>query len=172
MPGGLVTVHAQGVEAAARYPATCSRRRPTSAMPAPSILRLLAESSAIWNIYSPAVSSSAERVGTCDGNWVDHEQVAVLKSAGGKIVFRFHARDLHLVLGPTADGKPVRFRVTIDGQAPGENHGVDTDAQGQRRRNGISACINWCGKQGTSQDHIFTIEFQDPGVQAFAFTFG
>jgi hypothetical protein len=59
------------------------------------------------------------------GKWVDYEQ---LRSAGGKIVFRFHARDLHLVPRPMADGKPVHFRVTIDGQAPGENHGVDTDA--------------------------------------------
>ena len=52
-------------------------------------------------------------------------------SAGGKITFRFHARDLHLVLGPGADGKPVRFQVSLDGQPPGDNHGMDTDANGQ-----------------------------------------
>jgi thiol-disulfide isomerase/thioredoxin len=105
------------------------------------------------------------------GKWVDHEQVAVLKSAGGKIVFHFHARDLHLVLGPTADGKPVHFRVTIDGQAPGENHGVDTDAQG----NGIVTdhrLYQLVRQRVAITDHIFIIEFLDSGVQAFSFTFG
>ena len=62
--------------------------------------------------------------------WADHQQVAVLKSAEGEIVFHFHARDLHLVLGPSMDGKPVRFRVTIGGHASGEDDGVDTDAAG------------------------------------------
>ena len=93
------------------------------------------------------------------------------KSAGGKIVFHFHARDLHLVLGPSADGKPVRFRVTIDGKAPGENHGVDTDAQG----NGVVTAYRLyqlVRQKGAVTDHIFTIEFVDPGVQAFSFTFG
>ncbi|MGC1296889.1 MAG: cytochrome c biogenesis protein DipZ, partial [Alloacidobacterium sp.] len=105
------------------------------------------------------------------GKWLDHQQVAVLRSPGGKIVFRFHARDLHLVLGPTPDGKPVRFRVTIDGQAPGENHGVDTDAQG----NGTVTdhrLYQLVRQKGTITDHTFTIEFLDAGVQAFSFTFG
>ena len=105
------------------------------------------------------------------GTWVDHEQIAVLKSAGGKIVFHFHARDLHLVLGTGADGKPVRYRVTIDGQEPGENHGVDTDAQG----NGVVTdhrLYQLVRQKGPVADHVFTIEFEDPGVQAFSFTFG
>lgn len=105
------------------------------------------------------------------GKWTDHHQVAILGSAGGKIVFRFHARDLHLVLGPGADGKPIRFRVTIDGQAPGENHGVDTDAQG----NGIvkdARLYQLIRQKGAVMDHTFTIEFEDAGVQAFSFTFG
>jgi len=86
-------------------------------------------------------------------------------------VFHFHARDLHLVLGPTADGKPVRFRVTIDGQAPVDNHGVDTDAQG----NGVVTdhrLYQLVRQKGAVADHIFAIEFEDPGVQAFSFTFG
>lgn len=105
------------------------------------------------------------------GNWLDHQQVAVLSSAGGKIVFRFHARDLHLVLGPTVGGKPVRFRVTIDGHAPGENHGVDTDAQG----NGVvvdDRLYQLVRQKGSVADHTFAIEFLDAGVQAFSFTFG
>lgn len=105
------------------------------------------------------------------GKWLDHGQVAILKSSSGKIVFRFHARDLHLVLGPTADGKPVRFRVTIDGQAPGDNHGVDTDTQG----NGVVTdhrLYQLVRQKGAIMDHTFAIEFLEPGVQAFSFTFG
>lgn len=82
-----------------------------------------------------------------------------------------HARDLHLVLGPTADGRPVHFRVMIDGQAPGENRGVDTDAQG----NGVVVdhrLYQLVRQQGVITDHTFVIEFQEPGVQAFSFTFG
>lgn len=106
-----------------------------------------------------------------EGRWLDHPQAAVLKSPTGKIVFQFHARDLHLVLGPTADGKPVRFRVTIDGQSPGENHGVDTDAQG----NGTVSdhrLYQLVRQKGAITDRTFVIEFLDPGVQAFSFTFG
>jgi thiol-disulfide isomerase/thioredoxin len=105
------------------------------------------------------------------GNWIDHQQIAELISPGGKIVFHFHARDLHLVLGPTTDGKSVRFRVTVDGQAPGENHGVDTDAEG----NGVVTSYRLyqlVRQRGTVTNHIFEIEFEDPGVQAFSFTFG
>ena len=70
-----------------------------------------------------------------------------------------------------ADGRPVRFRVTVDGQAPGENHGLDTDPQG----NGVVSAYRLyqlVRQKGAITDHIFTIEFEDPGVQAFSFTFG
>jgi thiol-disulfide isomerase/thioredoxin len=105
------------------------------------------------------------------GKWLDRAMEAVLKAPGGKIIFRFHARDLHLVLGPGPDNKPVRFRVTIDGHAPGENHGVDTDAQG----NGVVTehrLYQLVRQQGTITDHVFVVEFLDPGVQAYSFTFG
>ncbi|MDW5265671.1 MULTISPECIES: cytochrome c biogenesis protein DipZ [Acidobacteriaceae] len=105
------------------------------------------------------------------GNWTDHGQIAVLNSTPGKILFRFQARDLHLVLGPTADGKPVRFRIKIDGRAPGENHGIDADEQG----NGVvkeDRLYQLVRQKGSIADHTFEIEFLDPGVQAFAFTFG
>jgi thiol-disulfide isomerase/thioredoxin len=105
------------------------------------------------------------------GSWINHQQEAVLQSAGGTIVFRFHARDLHLVLGPSVDGKPVRFRITIDGHAPGESHGVDADAAG----NGVvtdDRLYQLIRQKGPITDHTFVIEFEDPGVQAFSFTFG
>jgi len=105
------------------------------------------------------------------GNWTDNAQVATLNTLPGKIVFRFHARDVHLVLGPTKDGKPVRFRVKVDGKAPGENHGVDTDASG----NGTVVehrLYQLIRQKSTIDDRTFEIEFLDPGVRAFAFTFG
>ena len=106
------------------------------------------------------------------GRWTIGEEKSSLDTAGGKITFRFHARDLHLVLGPGSDGKPVRFKVFLDGQAPGASHGMDTDANGngavtsQRLYQLIRLADPSAG------DHTFTIQFLDPGVQAFAFTFG
>ena len=96
---------------------------------------------------------------------------AVLKGSSGKIVFRFHARDLHLVLGPAKDGKPVRFKVTVDGTPPGDDHGSDTDANGAGTVQG-HRLYQLIRQKGTVEDRTFEIEFLDPGVQAFAFTFG
>ena len=89
---------------------------------------------------------------------------------GGRIVFRFHARDLHLVLG-TKEGKPVRFRVSIDGKPPGDSHGTDGDADGQGTVDG-HRLYQLVRQTGAVQDRTFEIEFLDPGVEAFAFTFG
>jgi len=105
------------------------------------------------------------------GKWTDHAQVASLDAARGRIVYRFHARDLHLVLGPAADGKPVRFRVKIDGQAPGENHGVDTNAAGEGTITD-HRLYQLIRQKNPIEDRTFEIEFLDPGAQAYAFTFG
>ena len=102
------------------------------------------------------------------GAWTVAPDKAVLNQAPGKIVFRFHARDLHLVLGPAAAGRSVRFRVTIDGSAPGAAHGVDTD-NGSVTAQRLYQLVR---QTGGVTDHTFAIEFLDPGVQAFAFTFG
>ena len=105
------------------------------------------------------------------GAWTDHAQVASLDAARGRIVYRFHARDLHLVMGPAAVGASIRFRVKIDGQAPGANHGVDTDAAGEGKvtEHRLYQLIR---QKGTVEDRTFEIEFLDAGAQAFAFTFG
>ncbi|HEY1983337.1 MAG TPA: cytochrome c biogenesis protein DipZ [Xanthobacteraceae bacterium] len=105
------------------------------------------------------------------GHWTDSGERAVLDQPGGRIVFRFHARDLHLVLGPAADGKPIRFRVTLDGAAPGADHGPDTDADGQGTVDG-QRLYQLVRQNGAITDRTFEIEFLDPGVQAYAFTFG
>ena len=104
------------------------------------------------------------------GRWTVGEEKSAAVAAGGKITFRFHARDLHLVLGPGADAKPVRFKVTLDGQAPGAARGMDTDADG----NGIvtSERLYQLIRAKGAGDHTFVIEFLDPGVEVFAFTFG
>jgi cytochrome c biogenesis protein CcdA/thiol-disulfide isomerase/thioredoxin len=105
------------------------------------------------------------------GNWTAGPEQASLNTADGSIYYRFHARDLHLVLGPSADGKPVRFQVTVDGKAPGDGHGVDTDTDGNGTVTGqrLYQLVREAGPVG---DHTFEIHFLDPGVQAFAFTFG
>jgi cytochrome c biogenesis protein CcdA/thiol-disulfide isomerase/thioredoxin len=104
------------------------------------------------------------------GDWTIGPQAAVLRRTGGKILFRFHARDLHLVLGPSDKG-PVRFRITIDGKPPGAAHGVDSDAEG----NGVvttQRLYQLVRQHGTVTDHTFAIQFLDPGIQAYSFTFG
>jgi cytochrome c biogenesis protein CcdA/thiol-disulfide isomerase/thioredoxin len=105
------------------------------------------------------------------GSWKVGAESAVLDSAPGKIVFRFHARDLHLVLGPTKNGKPIRFKVTLDGTAPGDDHGSDSDASGAGTVQG-HRLYQLIRQKGAVEDRTFEIEFLDPGVQAFAFTFG
>ncbi len=105
------------------------------------------------------------------GKWKDEDQVATSLEAGASISFRFHARDLHLVLGPGADGKSVRFRVALDGHAPGADHGVDTDADGYGvvTENRLYQLVR---QRGSIHDRTLRIEFLTPGVRAYSFTFG
>ncbi len=105
------------------------------------------------------------------GNWNVSGEHATLVAAPGKVIFRFHARDLHLVLGPGKNGKPVRFRVRIDGTAPGEDHGADTGGDGAGVVNEYRL-YQLIRQKGKVEDRTFEIEFLDPGVQVFAFTFG
>ncbi len=105
------------------------------------------------------------------GEWTIAGERASLNEKEGGIVYRFHARDLHLVLGPGEDGKPVRFRVTIDGAAPGDSHGADVDAEGQGTVTD-QRLYQLVRQNGAVADHTFEIRFLDPGVQAYAFTFG
>jgi cytochrome c biogenesis protein CcdA/thiol-disulfide isomerase/thioredoxin len=113
------------------------------------------------------------------GDWTIGAEQAGLNVAGGAITYRFHARDLHLVLGPASGGGPsggpsggkVRFRITIDGKPPGAAHGMDTDADG----NGVitgQRLYQLVRQRGAIGDRAFEIQFLDPGAQAYAFTFG
>jgi hypothetical protein len=104
------------------------------------------------------------------GTWTDHAQVADLATPRGKIVYRFHARDVHLVLGSSM-GKAVRFRVKIDGQAPGPSHGADTNAEGEGKITN-QRLYQLIRQKDPIDDHTFEIEFLDPGAEAYSFTFG
>jgi hypothetical protein len=105
------------------------------------------------------------------GDWTVNKQAAALNKPNGVIANRFHARDLHLVMGPTAPGTSVRFRVLIDGQPPGAAHGIDVDEQGYGAvtEHRLYQLIR---QPRPIADRQFQIEFLGPGVEAFAFTFG
>ena len=104
-------------------------------------------------------------------DWTMDDQAVTLNEAGGQIACRFRARDLHLVMGPAAPGTSVRFHVRIDGQPPGAAHGADVDGEG----NGTMAeqrLHQLIRQPGSITDRTFEITFLDPGIQAYAFTFG
>jgi thiol-disulfide isomerase/thioredoxin len=105
------------------------------------------------------------------GDWTVKREATVLNKAKGRIAYRFHARDLHLVMGPAAPGTSVRFRMLIDGKPPGAAHGSDVDYHG----NGTvteQRLYQLIRQPKPITDRQFEIEFVSPGVEAFAFTFG
>jgi Thioredoxin like C-terminal domain len=105
------------------------------------------------------------------GDWTVKQEAVVLNKPSGRIAYRFHARDLHLVMGPATPGGSVRFRVLIDGQPPGAAHGIDVDEQG----NGTvteQRLYQLIRQPKPIADRQFEIEFLGSGVEAFAFTFG
>jgi thiol-disulfide isomerase/thioredoxin len=105
------------------------------------------------------------------GEWTIGRQATVLGSPNGRIVYRFHARDLHLVMGPPRQGQSVRFRVSIDGQPPGPAHGLDVDESGGGTV--ISPRLYQLIRQPKPiVDRTFAVEFLDAGVETFVFTFG
>jgi thiol-disulfide isomerase/thioredoxin len=105
------------------------------------------------------------------GSWKVGVESGKLESAPGKIVFRFHSRDLHMVLGPGRNGTPVRFKVKLNGTALGDDHGSDSsaDGAGEVREPRMYQLVR---QKGSVKDAVFEIEFLDPGVEVFSFTFG
>jgi hypothetical protein len=105
------------------------------------------------------------------GDWTVRQDAAALNTAGGRLTYRFHARDLHLVMGPAMPGSSVKFRVLIDGKPPGAAHGVDVNEQGfgtvteQRMYTLVR-------QAGAIADRQFEIEFLGAGAELFAFSFG
>jgi hypothetical protein len=128
---------------------------------------------AAWN--KPHAYEAPVRLGlnswALAGNWTAGKEAVVLNEPNGRIAYRFHARDLNLVMGPKVQGSSVRFRVFLDGQPPTIAHGVDLDGQG----NGTvveQRLYQLIRQPEPISDRLFEIEFLDPAVEAFDFTFG
>jgi len=169
LDGSIANIAAQGIEAPPgedqRSPETYLGYRRTENFA--SSPRIAADSR---KTYALTASPTLNRWGL-GGSWNVGTESSVLQAAPGKVMFRFHSRDLHMVLGPAKDGKPIRFKVTLDGTAPGEDHGLDSspDGTGEVREPRLYQLIR---QKGPTKDRTFEIEFLDPGVQAFSFTFG
>ena len=120
--------------------------------------------------YSPPPRPALNQWGLV-GSWNAGAESGTLASAPGKIVFRFHSRDLHMVLGPSKNATPVRFKVKLNGAAPRADHGSDSgaDGTGEVRQPRMYQLIR---QRGPVKDATFEIEFLDRGVQVFSFTFG
>jgi thiol-disulfide isomerase/thioredoxin len=105
------------------------------------------------------------------GDWAMRDESSVSNTANGRIAYRFHARDIHLVMGPKTRGASIPFRVTVDGQPPGESHGVDIDASGRGLLD-VQRMYHLIRQQGGIDDRQFEIEFLAPAAEVFVFTFG
>jgi thiol-disulfide isomerase/thioredoxin len=167
---GLVSVDARGAEAAADW---SSLRSPENYVGAERTEGFSSPGGAVLGrVHTYAVPARLQlNHWALSGDWTVEKPLVTLDKPGGKIVYRFHARDLHLVMGPAVRGSSVRFRVLIDGQPPGAAHGGDVDESG----NGTVTAqrlYQLVRQKETITDRQFEIEFLDPGVQAFAFTFG
>jgi thiol-disulfide isomerase/thioredoxin len=166
----LVSVNAQGAEAPADWDSLQSpetyvgfERTENFASPGGAVLD------------KPRVYVAPERLRlnhwALVGEWTMGREATMLDRANGRIAYRFHARDLHLVMGPSARGTSVRFRVFIDGLPPGAAQGVDVDEQGSGMVSD-QRLYQLIRQPGDIADRLFEIEFLDAGVEAFVFTFG
>lgn len=105
------------------------------------------------------------------GDWTVREDAAVLNASRGVLGTRFHARDVNLVMSPPASATPVRFRVTIDGEPPGDAHGLDVDEQGYGTVT-EQRLYQLIRRPGAVDERTVEVEFLNPGVETFALTFG
>ena len=168
VPPGIVAVDASGAEASAQ----ADVQSPETYLGYNRIEHFISPSGVVQDASHVYVAGTPQlNDWSLAGNWSISGERAQLNEKDGSIVYRFHARDLHLVLGPASDGNPVRFVVTIDGKAPGASHGVDVDADGHGEVTS-QRLYQLVRDPGTVADHTFEIRFLDPGVQAYAFTFG
>ena len=166
----LVSVDGRGAEAAADW---ASLKSPENYVGYKRTANFESPGRALLD--KPHVYAAPARLGlngwALSGDWTMKKEATVLNKANGRIMYRFHARDLHLVMGPAAPGTSVRFRVLIDGKPPGAAHGVDVDDQG----NGTvteQRLYQLVRQPKPIADRQFEIEFLDSGVAVYAFTFG
>jgi thiol-disulfide isomerase/thioredoxin len=166
---GLVAVEGHGIEAAADWP---NLKSPENYLGHDRTERFLPIGGLREepNVYR-AITMLPPDHWSLGGAWTVGLEFAVLDEAGGGIAYRFHARDLHLVMAPSMPDRPVRFRVTLDGAPPGENRGADIDAEGQGTAP-VGRLYQLVRQSGRIADRAFEIEFLDRGIRAYAFTFG
>ena len=169
LPGGYVQPGAKGAEAAGSGDAMRSPETYVGYARAANFAGGRVAHDDAWTYHAPAQLVANQWA--LNGAWTVREESAQLDHANGGIVYRFRGRDLHLVLGPGHDGKPIRFRVTIDGKPPGDDHGMDTDGDGNGTVTSQRLYQLVRQAHGTGE-RTFEITFLDPGVQAYAFTFG
>ena len=170
VPENLVTIDAKGVEAAADWD---NLRSPETYLGYGRDQSF----SSVGGIVRDRIQAYAipDRLGlntwALSGSWTIGQTAAALEEPNGRIVFSFHARDVHLVMGPGEEGTPVRFRVTIDGQAPGENRGTDVDLEGYGTVTD-QRLYQLVRQRGPIIGRRVEIDVLDAGLQAFVFTFG
>lgn len=169
LPGGYVQPGASGAEAAGSGDANRSPETYVGYARSENFAGCQIAHDDSWHYRAPDALQTNQWA--FNGDWTVREQSASLDKPTGSIVYRFRGRDLHLVLGPGKDGKPVRFRVTLDGKAPGEDHGSDIDADGNGTVTGQRLYQLVRQAHGTGE-RVFEITFLDPDVHAYAFTFG
>jgi cytochrome c biogenesis protein CcdA/thiol-disulfide isomerase/thioredoxin len=169
LPGGYVQPGATGTQAAASSARESSPETYVGYARSANFAGGKVAHDDAWDYRAPATLLANHWA--LDGRWTVAEENARLERAGGRISYRFLGRDLHLVLGPDPSGKPVRFRVTIDGKPPGGDHGMDTDADGNGTVTEQRLYQLVRQARGTGE-RLFEITFLDPGVRAYAFTFG
>ena len=120
--------------------------------------------------YSPPARPALNQWGL-GGSWNAGAESGTLESAPGKIVFRFHSRDLHMVLGPSKNGTPLRFKIKLNGVAPRADHGSDSGADGAGEVR-VPRMYQLIRQEGSVKDATFEIEFLEQGIEVFSFTFG
>lgn len=166
----LVSVDARGIEAAADWP---SLKSPENYVGYGRTENFASPGGAIpdkSHTYA-APARLALNQWALSGDWTVGRQAVTLNRAGGRMAYGFQARDLHLVMGPSARGASVRFRVTLDGQPAGAGRGADVDEQGNGTLT-AQRLYQLIRQPQPVTDRRFEIEFLDPGAEAFAFTFG
>ena len=166
----LVSVDAGGVEAAADWG---SLRSPENYLGYERTDNFASSNGAVLDTPHVYAAPAGLRLNhwALAGDWTVRRGAVALNQAGGRIAYRFQARDLHLVMAPATPGGPIRFRVQLDGQPPGAAHGTDVDDQG----NGTITdprLYQLVRQPGPVTERSFEVTFLDPGVQAYAFTFG
>jgi thiol-disulfide isomerase/thioredoxin len=168
--GELASLDPQGIEAAADWD---HLRSPETYLGYDRAENFASPGGAVTDLpidYSPPEELHLNRW-ALRGEWTIGSQAAVPSANGGRIIHRFHARDVNLVLAPAEDGQPVRFRVLLDGEPPGSAHGVDVDARGD----GVVTeprCYQLIRQSSPFAERTFEVTFLGAGVRAYVFTFG